>query len=398
MTARRFIYRAVSAAGAASTRSIIADSRAEALTRLTRDGATIIDIREEDLSPAKSGVKSVEAVLVLKQLSVMTRAGIDLLEALETIASSLDGRPVAAAMRSTAISLRQGQRLASALKSSAPFFPPYVYALIRAGESSGRLPQVLEEASRQLEFENRTARDVQNALVYPAFLVISGAASVAFLFYVVVPRFAEMLRNARADLHGLSAFVIDAGVFFHDNAAVIVTGLALAIAAMFGFANTTEGKNALSALAHAVPGLRQLLLARQRTAWSRIMALALGAGVDILQATALAAEALPEGRLKQQTLAAIPALRAGRQIDDAFAQSQALTRIDASLVRAGQRASALPQMFQSVAERNEAEMRDALKRFTLVLEPIAIAVVALMIGAIVLGLVSALAGVYDSIG
>lgn len=141
-----------------------------------------------------------------------------------------------------------------------------------------------------------------------------------------------------------------------------------------------------------------MLLTRQRAAWSRIMALALAAEVDVLEATTLAAQALPVGKTQQGALAAIPMLRAGRPLDEAFLKSQALSQIDASLVRAGQRSGALAEMFRAVADRNDEDMRDALKGFTAILEPAAIAVVAGLIGAIVLGLVSALASIYDSIG
>ncbi len=399
MTSRQFIYRALDANGATTTQTLTAPTRADALRRLARDGATVLELREAaGHVQSRTRVANTEAILALQQLAVMTRAGVDLLEAIEIIAASLPGRAIAEHLRATARALRQGDRLAGALKAAAPFFPPYVYALIRAGEASGRLPLVLDEAARQMAFEHRVARDVQNALVYPAFLVLSGAASVMFLFYVVVPRFADMLRNARADLSGLSELVIHAGVAFHDHAGLILTAIALVSIGISAFANTSEGKRALSALGHATPGVRVLLLARQRTAWSRIIALSLSAGVDVLEATSLAAGALPEGKLKHDALAAVPALRSGRPVDEAFLKSNALSAVDASLVRAGQRSGALAEMFRAVADRNEEEMRDTLKRFTLILEPIAIAFVALLIGAIVLSLVSALVGIYESIG
>jgi general secretion pathway protein F len=288
--------------------------------------------------------------------------------------------------------------LAAALHRAAPFYPAYVYALVRAGEASGRLPLVLEEAARQMAFESRTARDLRNALVYPAFLVLSGALSIGFLFYVVVPRFAAMLDNARTAPTGLSAVILDAGVFFHDNALLVIAALAAVAAAAISYGATKDGKRLLSAIGRATPGLRTLLIARERASWARIMALALAAGVDVLEATSLSAQALPEGAMREGALAAAPLLRAGRPVDEAFSKGNTLDQVDASLVRAGQRSGALGEMFRAVADRNDEEMRDALKRFSSVLEPLAIAIVASLIGAIVLGLVSALASIYDSIG
>lgn len=399
MTARRFSYRAVDPAGATVSDTVVAETRADALRRLAGEQKTVLELAElSPDAPVAARATSEEAVLALRQLAVMTRAGVDLLEALEIIASSLPQKSISDALRATSVGLRQGDRLAKALEQNAPFFPPYAYALIRAGEASGRLPLVLEEAARQLMFERRLARDIQNALTYPAFLVLSGLASVAFLFYVVVPRFADMLRNARADIGGLSGAILQAGVFFHDNALLVLGAIAAAVVAIVAFARTDQGRRAMTALAHATPGLNRLLLTRQRAAWSRIMSLALAAGVDILEATALASQSLPEGKTKTDAVAAIPMLRAGRPVDEAFQKTNTLSAVDASLVRAGQRSGALGEMFRAVADRNDEDMRDALKRFTLVLEPAAIAVVAGFVGIIVLGLVSALASIYDSVG
>jgi general secretion pathway protein F len=91
-------------------------------------------------------------------------------------------------------------------------------------------------------------------------------------------------------------------------------------------------------------------------------------------------------------------LRSGRPVDEAFVNAGVLAPVDASLVRAGQRSGALAEMFRNVADRNENSMRDALKRLTVLVEPIAIGLVALMVGAIVIGLVSALTSIYESIG
>lgn len=404
MTEREFRYHYVGPGGASLTDTLFAATRLDALRRLRRQNRTVLDLTEiesggsPETRTVRSKVTSDEAVLVLKQLAVMIRAGVELLEALDIIAGAMAGRPVANALRSTMAGLRQGERLAAAFYESAPFYPPYVYALIRAGEASGRLPLVLEEAGRQMAFEQRVGRDIQNALVYPGFLVVSGLASVSFLFYVVVPRFADMLHNARADISGFSAFVIRTGVAFHDNVVVVLICLAAAVFAATAFAATRLGRATLQAVAYSVPGLNSLLIARQRAAWSRIMSLATAAGVGVLETTALAASALPEGRLKHDVQAALPMLRSGRPVDEAFLKTRALSVVDASLIRAGQRSGALGEMFRAVADRNDEQMRDALKRLTLIVEPVAIAVVAILIGAIVLGLVSALASIYDSIG
>lgn len=397
---KRFSYRAVSASGAARRGALAASSRADALRALARSGAIVTELRHEPAGAQSAGGRPPRrfALLAIKQLAVMSAAAVDLLDAIEIVAASTPSAAMREAMRATDTLLRQGERLGPALQRAAPFYPPYVYALVSAGEASGRLPQVLREAARQLEFDQRLARDVVNALTYPAFLVASGALSVAFLFYAVVPRFSDMLRGAGAELGPLSEFVLDLGVGFHDNAVSILIAVGIAAGGLVAAMQSPAARRSLAAAAYALPGLSGLLRARDRTTWARIMAMAIGAGLDVTEAASLAASAIPESRLRRAVLASVPALRAGASVDAAFLAAAVLSPVDASLVRAGQHSGALGEMFAAVADRNEENLRDVLKRLTLVLEPAAIGFVALMIGAIVLTLVSTLAGIYESVG
>ena len=404
MTERRFSYRAVEASGKTISAMVTARDRADALRLIKLENQTVLSLSEKAESggpgwrPFANGVGSEERIQVLRQLSVMVRAGVELLETLDTIAGALHGRQIAEHIRKAAAQLRQGRRLAKAFETAVPGYPAFVYALMRAGEASGRLALTLEEAVRQMSYEERTKRDLQNALIYPAFLVFGGVASIGFLFYAVVPRFAEMLRNANAELHGLSAFVIGAGEVFHDHAALIVALIGALLAMLISAATTSFGKRMLSVLAHNTPGLRRVLMARRRAGWSRIMAIALRAGVGVLEAAALAGGSLPDGRLRAAALGSIQTLRNGRPVDETFVKAHLLSAIDGSLIRAGQRSGALAEMFAAVADRNEEDLRDTLKRLTALVEPLAVAIVAVAIGAIVLGLVSALVSIYDSIG
>ncbi|OQW58960.1 MAG: hypothetical protein A4S17_11570 [Proteobacteria bacterium HN_bin10] len=400
MSERRYVFRAIAGNGRTMTQMVEAPTRADAMRLAMQSGLTVLDLAEDTRGGASSQktITRDHAILILRQLAVMIGAGIQLLEALESLAASLPGSEASARLRETAQALRRGDRLGDALERALPFYPPYVYGLIRAGEASGKLARVLEEAAQQLAFERRIERDVLNALSYPAFLVVSGAASVGFLLYAVVPRFATMLENARTEPSGLSRFVIDAGVAFQANAPMVLTILTAAGVALWALTRTRAMRNAVSQLGHATPGVRVLLAARQRTAWSRVAALSLDAGVGILDAISLGAGALPEGKLKAALVGAIPALRAGRGIDAAFQDAGAVSAIDASLLRSGQRSGALARMLHTIADRHEENLQDALKRLTTVIEPLAIAAVALMVGGIVLSLASALVGVYESIG
>ncbi|NEX95367.1 type II secretion system F family protein, partial [Caulobacter sp. 17J65-9] len=294
--------------------------------------------------------------------------------------------------------LRRGDRIAAAVAEGLPGYPPHVYALIRAGEASGQLPRVLGEAARQVEAEARARREFADALTYPAFLTCAGLLVVGFLFYAVVPRFAQMLGPVRDQVDGLQNLVLSLGEGFHQHAVLVLATIAAACAVTAAVLSDAGVRRAgIEALAR-VPGLGRIVIQRQRAGWARIMAFSLGAGVGLLEAAELAAASLPDGRFRRSLAEAAVAFRAGKSPAEAFAAAGALSATDVSLLRAGQRSGVLAEMFQVVADTYEEDLRTTLKRAAVVAEQAAIACVASAIGAVVLSLVTALTALYDSIG
>ncbi len=399
---KQFRYQAVTPDGAPVRDLVVAASQDEALRRLSRDQLTVTRIEEVAREPtrrfglAAAGVNDEARVLILQQLALLSRAGVDLLEALTIIASS---QPAAAAaeLRAVAQGLRRGERLSQAFAENTKGYPRYVAALIGVGEASGRLDQVLEDSARQLAFEDRIRRDIATAMTYPSFLLTAGAGAVGFLFYEVVPRFAAMLGDGRANLTGLADFVIGAGELFRANAPVVLIALAGASAALVTALSSRDGKRFLYDAALATPVLRTVLAARERATWARIMAFSLGNGVAILDACALAAGALPDGRFRRGLDGAARGLRAGKAIDETFGETGAFSTLDLGLMRAGQRSGALALMMGFIADRHENNLRDAIKRATALVEPMAIGAVALVIGIVAVGLVTAMTSIYDAV-
>ena len=98
-------------------------------------------------------------------------------------------------------------------------------SLVEAGELTGHLRQAIADAAAQMETANRLAKEIRNALVYPAVLVFSGVAAVLFIFVFVVPRFTVMVKNREDSLPWLSKVVLNTGGFFNAHWAVLAGGV-----------------------------------------------------------------------------------------------------------------------------------------------------------------------------
>lgn len=401
---RTFTYLAVDQRGARHSDRIEALDRASAVRKLAADGLTVVKLEEQRATAfdrlARRGRRSsnlTERALILRQLAIMSAAGVDQLDAVETAARGVESSEAKRGLAAVAAGLRRGDALAEALRAAMPQFPGYVYALIRVGEASGRLDAVLTDAAAQLAVEERLRKDVANALTYPAFLFIAGVIAITFLFYEVVPRFAAMA-GPDANLPWLSALVIDTGLFVRANPAIILGAIAGAILGAAALLANPQARAALLAVAARMPVIGEFLLARERSVWARTMFFALSNGVSLLDSVSLAREGLPPGRFRRVVEESARALKSGRSIHDVFNEQNALSQLDLSLLRSGQKSGALAPVFGFIATRYEDAVRDSLKRMTALIEPISIVLIAGFIGLIAVALVTSMSSIYETIG
>lgn len=399
---RAWRYTAVGADGRRVRDTVDAADVAGAARTLASRGLTPLSLDEAQAAAAAGGaagrLRFADRVLVLRQLALMLEAGVDLLEAVRTVAEGLEGGRGRAQLEASASALTRGEPLAESLEAHAPGFPLYVYAMTRVGERTGRVGEVMREAAEQMAYEDRLRRDVLNSLTYPAFLLCAGFSAVMFIFTQVVPRFAVMIGDdRRAALPFASRAILGVGLWSNAHVPWVLGGAAALVLGAVGAAADPGLRASAYALARRAPLVGTVLRARETVGWARLMAFSLDHGVQLLDASALARRATPPGPFRDGLERAEQDLRAGLPLDGALARHTPLTRMDLSLLHAGQKSGALPRMLSFLAQGYDARLRDTLKRLTALVEPIAIGAISILVGAVALSLVLALSSVYENI-
>jgi type II secretory pathway component PulF len=377
-----------------------AADEALAMRRLAADGLTVVRIRPAAAPKAEGrerGLKTAERVLVLRQMALMLEAGVSLLEALDTVAQGMQARKGRRQFQAAIAALRRGESLGDALEEHAPGFPDYVYAMARVGEASGRIAEVLKEAAEQMAYEDRLQRDFANAMTYPAFLCFAGVAAVGFIFTQVVPRFGSMIGDDRENIPAMSRWVLQAGEFANANLGVVAVTAALVIAAIVLIVKNAAFRERAYTVAHGLPVVGPVIQSREIASWARLTAFALNNGVPLLSAAALSRAAVPIGPFRQGLDLLESDLKAGMTLDASLGAHTRLEAMDLSLLRAGQKSGAVGAMFGFMADNYEARLRDRMKRMTSLLEPMAIAVISIVVGFVALSLVLALSSVYEGV-
>jgi general secretion pathway protein F len=196
----------------------------------------------------------------------------------------------------------------------------------------------------------------------------------------------------------MSRAVLAIGDFASGHLLLVGFSLLILVGALLAVIGTPAARGGLYRFGLTLPLVGQVLRSREIAAWARLTGFGLANGLDLLSAVALSRQAVQDPALKHGLEAFEADLKAGVAVDASLAANTPLRPMDLSLLRAGQRSGALARMFGFLADGYDAELKDAVKRLTAVIEPLAIGVISIIVGVVALSLVMALSSVYETIG
>jgi general secretion pathway protein F len=389
-----FHYQAVNAQGQSESGQISAAGEREAVRLLRQMELTPLEVsplgRRAATPTRVKRASHQDKALVMRELATLLHAGISLAEAVESIGQTHTDSAIGAAFTIIHGKLRGGESFSQGLKSTSLEWPDYLTQLVAAGEHTGKLAQALDSAASQMEYEQRIRSEMRNALIYPSILVFSGIAATLLIFIVVVPKFAGLLKNSHAQIPDISVWVLTAGLFVKENLLWVGLGaLTIVLTAVVMLANPLLRARMLQTLSRA-PILGTWLVETEIGRWASMLGTLLENRVPILKAMELAQEGMRLNAVRQKLQQALREVRGGKKIAEALASGKMLNVTGLNLIRVGERSGELAKMLRTLAGLYETAGQERLRRFLILLEPIAILTIGIVIGTIMVAVMLAI--------
>jgi general secretion pathway protein F len=393
-----FMYNALTSVGNSVNGELVAEHERAALRELKRRGLIPLSLaiaaearRRRVILKRRANLE--DHIRLLNEIAILIEAGVNLNEAVDIAARSPSFQIFGDGLTTLGRDLRRGVSLPEAVRGNISTFPPYVYQLIEAGNVTGSLTSGLKDAGLQMQFDDRVRKDIRNALIYPMFLVFMGLASTLFIFIFVVPRFAGMLKGRWELLPAFPHAIFATGLFLHNNI-YSVAGLAALLAAGLSLLwRRASFRMQLQEFGIRLPLLGKFFLEAEAGRWTSMLATLLQNRIPLVQSLALARDSLQVESLKGRLVQVERAVRGGNALAAALEDYGIFDEILVNLVRVGERSGRLAEMLRSAAAFAEQKGRDRIKRVMALLEPAAILVIGVVIGAIVISLFTAIASI-----
>ena len=255
MANQTFKYTARNQQGKTVRGNIEARDNNEASANLRRQGLTVLKVQKaSSLGRAKrASVKKGELELFTRQLSTMISAGIPLLECLEVLQEQAESPGFKKTVTGLISEIRSGSDFSAALGQYPTVFTHIYVSMVRAGEASGQLDEILVRLAEYLEATARLKREIKSAMTYPVVSMCMVLGITAFLMIYIVPKFKEIFDNLGVELPGVTKMVMATSLWLEQNSAIAGGGMVAAVVLFMLWKKSASGRKIWDRLILRVP-------------------------------------------------------------------------------------------------------------------------------------------------
>ena len=369
--------------------------RKAATQKLQQQGVYPTELRETVEAGARSlarlpglrrKVPAADLASTTRQMATLLSAGLPLDEVLETVAGQTDQALLNRAYSSICEEVKQGEPLHATLAKHRGIFPDLFISMIRVGESSGTLDQVLHRLADFLDDQARIRSRIQAALAYPVLMTLVGSGVLVFLFVFVVPKITRMLDEMGQALPWPTKLLIGFSHGLADWWWLLLLLLAGVLIALQRYRRTPAGRLKTDQLLLRLP-LYGRLHQQIATAWfSRTLGTLLQSGVPLLSSLEIVGELLSNRVLRNAVTTARREVQEGGSLAKTLKETAVFPPMLAQITAAGEKSGQLEPMLFRVADTYEHQTDLSITSLLALLEPLLILVMGSIVGFVVLAI------------
>jgi general secretion pathway protein F len=401
----RYRYRALTQSGDVVHGTLSAPTATEVAARIEYLRLLPIETVEERRTISASAGASFfnqpgppEVTTFTRDLALLLKAGARLDDALELLASDADVgrlRPVVGRLRAALLS---GESFAEAVGAHPKLFPPMYVVLVRVGEVSGTLDQVLDMLSAERSRSEQMRRKLTDAMQYPLFVLIAAIGVMLFFILFVLPQFSSVLQDFGAKSDSALSVFIRVSDFMRANGSVLSLSSATLIASVWVLLRRPATKARMVGALGRIPGAAGIFQFYRTSLFSRNLGVLLGSGVSLTATLRILVDIMAVTGNVEVWTAAADRVRHGGKLSDALAASSSLPPMALRMLRLGEETGQLPALAGRVAEFYEAKLQRSLDRIVAVIGPLAIVSISAVVGGLIVSVMTALLSVTSLVG
>jgi type II secretory pathway component PulF len=344
-----------------------------------------------------SGISFKEKILFTKQLSILLKAGVPLLQALELLTEQFEG-----ATRSMLISIKDeikgGATFADSLKKYSKTFDAIYVQLVRAGEASGKLDTILERLTNYLERREEVSKKVKGALRYPMIQLGFAFAVVIGLMAFVVPKMANTFKTQKQELPGATKVLMAMSDAVVNHGLLLLLFFGALIGGFIYWKSTLAGRRTMDRLLLKLPLIKFFTKTNAVVQFSYTLGMLLEGGVNLAESLDIVCNVVDNSILVDALKEARDKIIKQGKIAQYLKQTEVFPPIAIYLIGTGEQSGQLDSMLLTVAATYEKELEELADTLTESLGPILLIFMAAIVGFIVMAIAMPILKMSQAVG
>lgn len=391
----KFTYRAYDRAGHVVSDAVEAASLADAGEMLRKQGLFVSDLAADraggkSASDGGSGGGSgrfggktarLRAMSVLvRQLSVLVSTGTPMVEAISSLEKQLPAGRWRSAVEDIRSRIEQGASLSAALEHHSEYFDPVARSLIAAGESGGKLDDMLKRLATLSRQQLKIRASIAGAMVYPCLLICVCVGVLGTMMFFVLPRFEGLFETLGAPLPPTTKLVMDISKFLRDYWWGVLAGIILAMFGVRYWLRTAAGRKQFHSFILKAPQMGKLVRAFATARITRVLGVLVEGRVPLLDALRLTRESTGNVCYEELIAQAEEIVTRGESVSAALSESPLINESIVEAIRSGERSGQLGPVLLSVSEFLDEDNEVILRSLSSIIEPVILIVLGVLIG------------------
>lgn len=333
-------------------------------------------------------ISSKDKIIFAEQLAVMVKAGLPLIEALSSLKEQTSNKDLAVIINELAIDVKGGNAFSRALTKYPKIFPSYFVNVVRSGEKSGNLDQVLRRLADQMTKDYDLVSKVRGAMIYPALILVALIGLVILILVYIIPNLKEIFNEVGAELPLLTRMVIGLADFTKKFIILIFILLIGLVVFLKRSMRNSQHRFYFDKIKLKIPIFGRLYKNIYMARFSRNAGTLVAAGLPILEIFKTISTIIGNEVYRRSLEDIAKQVEGGARVSAAIKQHPVFPPMVSNLLNVGERSGSMEQVLFTLADFFDREVDNTTRNLTTILEPVMMLImgagVALIIAAVIM--------------
>lgn len=374
-----FDYRVLTPTGTTENGQIEAVSQDQAIGSLQKRGFIVVSVRTHETGHGLTKrialfekVPLRALVVTSRQLATLFDAQVSALKAFSLLAETASHPMLRNALASIAQDIQGGITISGSMEKHPTVFSNFYVNMVRAGEESGKLTDTFRYLADYLERQYELTSKTRNALIYPAFVVVTFIVVLILMLTMVIPRLSQILLETGQELPIYTRVVIAFSDFFVQYGLILLAVVVLAGLWLWRASKTARGKRRIDNWKLSLPVIGQLTQKLYLSRMADNLDTMLSAGIPIVRALEITGDVVGSTIYQDIMKQAVVDVQAGKTMSASLEAHKPIPPIMVAMVRVGEETGSLGSILKTLARFYKREVDGAVDTLIGLIEPIMI--------------------------